>query len=97
MTRSPDPGQGRAELGYWIGVPFWGQGHATEAVAAVLAFGFGPLGLHRIHATVFPRNPASARVLEKSGFRREGLLRGYARKEGAFEDLVMYARLRTDR
>ncbi|ASN81509.1 GNAT family N-acetyltransferase [Deinococcus ficus] len=96
VTLSPDPGQGRAELGYWIGVPFWGQGHATEAVAAVLAFGFGSLGLHRIHATVFPRNAASARVLEKSGFRREGLLRGYARKDGAFEDLVMYARLRTD-
>ncbi|MFC4427103.1 GNAT family N-acetyltransferase [Deinococcus navajonensis] len=96
VTLSPAPGQFRAELGYWLGVPFWRQGYASETVPAVLKFGFDLLNLHRIQATVFPGNPASARVLEKAGFCREGLLRGYARKGGTFHDLILYARLRCD-
>ncbi|WP_049760461.1 GNAT family N-acetyltransferase [Deinococcus deserti] len=96
VTLTPEPGQSRAELGYWLGVPYWGRGYASEAVPAALNFGFGTLALHRIQATVFPRNPASARVLEKAGFRREGLLRGDAKKGGTFEDLILFARLRSD-
>ncbi|UBV44677.1 GNAT family N-acetyltransferase (plasmid) [Deinococcus taeanensis] len=96
VTLSPDPGRTRAELGYWLGVPFWGRGYASEALPVILEFGYDHLGLHRIQATVFPRNRASARVLEKSAFRREGVLRGFARKGDTFEDLIMYARLRTD-
>jgi len=62
----------------------------------VVRFGFGSLGLHRIEAGVFSRNPPSGRVLEKAGFMAEGLLRGCCRKGEAFEDVIMYAILRDD-
>jgi RimJ/RimL family protein N-acetyltransferase len=55
----------RAELGYWIGVPYWGRGFATEAAGAVMAFGFNTLRLHRIYASHFANNTASQRVLKK--------------------------------
>jgi len=61
-----------AELGYWIGRPYWGDGLATEAARALLAHGFDDLGLTEVTATVSPDNPASARVLEKLGFRATG-------------------------
>ena len=80
----------RAELGYWLGVPFWNQGYTTEAARRLTTFGFADLGLHRIQATCLPRNPASARVLEHLGMQREGLLRGYICKDGIYEDLLMY-------
>ncbi|MEM6288850.1 MAG: GNAT family N-acetyltransferase [Bacteroidota bacterium] len=60
------------EIGYWIGVPFWGRGLATEAVRLVTAFGFAELGLRRIDAEVLEANPASGRVLEKAGYQRVG-------------------------
>jgi RimJ/RimL family protein N-acetyltransferase len=56
-----------AQLAYWLGEPFWGQGLMTEAVAAVLAFGFEQLPVRYIYASCHPDNPASARVLEKNG------------------------------
>ena len=59
---------GQAEVGYWIGVPFWGRGHATAAVRLAVAFAFDGLGLDRVVAEVLEANPASARVLEKVGF-----------------------------
>ena len=86
----------RAELGYWIGVPFWGQGYATEAAAALLGFGFSSLHLHRIFAYHFANNPASGRVLEKIGMRREGCLRQHVTKWGEFIDLVAYGMLEAD-
>jgi RimJ/RimL family protein N-acetyltransferase len=86
----------RAELGYWLGVPFWNQGYVTEAVRRVLAFGFHHLQLHRVQATCFQRNLASARVLEKAGLRYEGLLRGFFRKGEISEDVRMYGIVRTD-
>jgi [ribosomal protein S5]-alanine N-acetyltransferase len=61
----------RAELGYWIGVPFWGKGCATEAAQAVLRYGFGQLDLHRVFATHFNENSASGRVLKKLGMTRD--------------------------
>ncbi len=85
-----------AELGYWIGVADWGRGLCTEAAQAVLGYGFGSLGLHRIYAMYFARNPASGRVLEKLGMAREGLLRGHVRKWGVFEDLVLQGILREE-
>jgi len=85
-----------AELGYWIGVADWGRGFCTEAAAAVLDFGFGSLGLHRVYASYFARNPASGRVLQKLGMAHEGLLRGHVRKWGAFEDLVVRGILREE-
>lgn len=86
----------RAELGYWIGQPFWGRGYATEAVREVLRYGFGSLGLHRIHACHFARNPASGRVMAKAGMRREGISRAHVRRFDRFEDLVQYGILREE-
>ena len=84
----------RAEMGYWLGLPYWNQGYMTEAARRVVAFGFDDLGLYRIQATCLPRNIASSRVMEKAGLTYEGLLRGYVRKGEQFEDIAMYARLR---
>lgn len=88
------PAHGRAELGYWLGVPYWGQGYMTEAARSVVLFGLESLGLHRVGAGCFPRNRASSRVMEKAGMTYEGTLRGYVRKGEAFEAVAMYAILR---
>jgi ribosomal-protein-alanine N-acetyltransferase len=85
-----DPPHRRAELGYWVGRPYWGRGIATEAAAAVLRFGFREVGLNRIFATALVRNPASARVMQKVGMRLEGTLRQHVVKDGVPEDLVLY-------
>lgn len=90
------PEHASAELGYWVGVPFWNRGYATEAAAAVLAFGFGPLRLNRIQARHLVRNPASGRVMAKLGMRHEGRLRQATCKHDRFEDLDLYARLAGD-
>jgi RimJ/RimL family protein N-acetyltransferase len=86
-----------AELGYWLGVEFWGRGIATAAVRAVTrhAFGADP-NLQRLYAVPYATNPASARVLEKAGFRCEGTLRHSALKDGRVLDQWMYAILRED-
>jgi RimJ/RimL family protein N-acetyltransferase len=97
ITLTMTPTHQRADLGYWLGVPFWGLGYATEAARLVISYGFVRLQLHRIQARCFPRNRASARVLEKAGMRYEGLLRGYLRKGDAFEDALLFAILSTDR
>ena len=86
----------RAEIGYWLGVEHWNHGYMTEAARRVVAFGFEQLGLVRIQATCYPRNPASAKVMQKIGMAYEGLLRGYIYKDGAQEDIAMYAMLRSD-
>lgn len=86
----------RAELSYMVAKECWGRGYCTEASRALMRFGFDVLGLNRIHATHFPRNPASGRVMQKLGMAREGLLRQYARGHGAYEDLVMYSVLRAE-
>ena len=80
----------RAELGYWIAKDDWGKGYATEAAEAVISYGFTTLGLHRIHATPFKRNPASMRVLQKLGMKHEGRAREHVKKWGVFEDLELY-------
>ena len=84
----------QAELGYWIGVPYWGQGLCTEAGQAMVDYACTELGLDRVHASHFSRNPASGRVLEKLGFRHEGTRRGHVRKWGKLEDLEIYGLLR---
>jgi len=91
-----EPRHRRAELGYWIGTPFWGRGYATEAARAILAFGFQTLALNRIHATHLLRNHASGRVMEKIGMRYEGIHREHVWKDGRFEDLARFAILITD-
>ncbi len=86
----------RAELGYWIGVPYWGQGYATEAAAALLAYGFQALGLARIHACHFAGNTASGRVLQKIGMTHEGRQRQHVLKDGQPQDLELYGILREE-
>ncbi len=79
----------QAELGYWIGRPFWGNGYATEAARAVVAFGFDQCALHKIKATYFSRNPASGNVMKKAGLVQEGILREHVLKWDRFEDIVI--------
>jgi ribosomal-protein-alanine N-acetyltransferase len=80
-----------AELGYWLGEPFWGRGILSEAVPAFTRWALAEFELTRIEAIVFEWNPASARVLEKAGFVREGTLRRSAIKDGQIIDRWMYA------
>lgn len=86
-----------AELGYWIGKPYWGRGFASLAGAEMIRFGFEDLGLNRIQAQVMARNPGSSRVLEKLGLSYEGHLRGSIKKWGVYEDVKIYAALSSDR
>lgn len=89
-THEVAPGH-KAEIGYWLGEPYWGRGIMTAVVGAFREHLCRELQLVRITGTVFEGNVASARVLEKNGFEREGLLRNYYRKEGRFLDGWLYA------
>jgi RimJ/RimL family protein N-acetyltransferase len=82
------------EIGYWLGEAYWGRGMMTEAVRAVTEWGLAELKLVRIEASVYARNAASARVLEKAGFVYEGRRRARYFKEGEYIDGLMYARVR---
>ena len=86
----------KAELGYWVGKPFWNSGYATEAARALLDYGFSDLLLNRIQAAHMARNPSSGRVMQKLGMRCEGTARQALKKWGRHEDLVSYAILRED-
>jgi len=83
-----------AELGYWLGVAYWGRGLATEAVRAITKHGLANLGLERIQASVYTWNESSSRVLVKAGFEFEGRMRRHAFKDGQFVDMLLYALLR---
>ena len=85
-----------AELGYWVDKNFWGQGICTEAAAEVVKFGFERLSLHKIHSHFMKSNPASGKVMEKIGMKREGVLPGHIRKWGVFHDIVLYGLLKSD-
>ena len=84
-----------AEIGYWIGEPYWGRGIATAAVGQMLRVGFEELDMERIFAAVFSSNPASMRVLERNGFIFEGIARHAVFKNGAFLDEHRYGKVRT--
>ncbi|MBN2011787.1 GNAT family N-acetyltransferase [candidate division KSB1 bacterium] len=86
----------KAEIGYWIGKPYWGQGYCSEAAQEVLEYGFLVKGLNRIYAFHFSRNPASGRVMQKIGMNQEGILRHHEKRWGKYEDLVVYGILRTE-
>lgn len=96
MVDSEDKAHGRAELGYWLGVPYWGHGYCTEAARALLDYGFGVLELRRIFARHLGSNPASGRVMAKAGLRFEGVLRQHHVKWGRPEDDVHYGLLRSE-
>jgi [ribosomal protein S5]-alanine N-acetyltransferase len=93
----PDVERVGAEIGYWLGVSYWGRGIATAAARVVTthAFAVHP-ELMRLFAVPFATNAASARVLEKAGYRLEGTLRSSAIKNGQLLDQWLYARLRSD-
>ncbi len=80
-----------AELGYWIGVPYWNQGYCSEAGAAAVDFAFSELGLKRIYANHFLRNPASGRVLKKLGMTPDPSAPSQVEKAGRIEEVVAYA------
>jgi [ribosomal protein S5]-alanine N-acetyltransferase len=84
----------RAELGYAFARNTWGQGYAREALPPLVAFGFRELELNRMHATIDPANGASARVLERLGFRLEGRLREHSIIRGQVSDDAVYGLLR---
>ncbi len=86
----------RADLGYWIGEPFWGMGYCTEAATAVVRYGFEVLRLNKIHASHLLRNPASGRVMQKIGMTQEGHLRDHIRKWRKYEDMIVYGLLRDE-
>jgi RimJ/RimL family protein N-acetyltransferase len=83
-----------AEIGYFIGEPYWGKGIATAAVKLIIDYGFKQLGLARIHTGVYEYNPASCHVLEKCGFQKEGVFRKSVYKQGQLWDEIRYALLR---
>lgn len=83
-----------AEIGYWLGEPFWGRGIATEALRAVTDYAFATFDIIRLEAGVFAWNPASARVLEKAGYTLEGRMRQAVVKHGRVGDRLIYGRLR---
>jgi [ribosomal protein S5]-alanine N-acetyltransferase len=83
-----------AELGYWLGEPFWGRGIATKAVRTMVQYAFQNFDLVRIYALVFERNPASMRVLEKNEFKREARLEKHITKDGSTFDAFLYALIR---
>ena len=83
-------------IGYWIGQPYANKGYMSEAVRALIPFCFGSLRLHRLEAACIPTNKPSIALLEKVGFEREGYARGYLCINGAWQDHLLYARLKGD-
>lgn len=86
-----------AELGYWLGEPYWGRGIMSDAVVAVTRYALDDLGLVRVFALPFAHNAGSCRVLEKAGYQREGVMRCSAIKDGRVLDQVLYAVARPPR
>lgn len=85
-----------AEIGFWVGVPFWGQGYCTEAAREVVRFCFEDLGLKRVYASHFAGNEASGRVQQKIGMRKEGVQRWGLARFGEVKDRVMYGIIRPE-
>lgn len=94
------PGEGEraigAELGYWLGRAHWGQGLMTQVLTSFVPWAMREYGLQRMQASVLEFNAGSMRVLEKTGFVREGVLRQAVRKHGRSHALHLFARLRAD-
>ena len=91
-----DPDHDRAELGYWLGRPHWGKGAATAAARLAIEYAFRDLNVRRVCAYCFAVNPASRRVMEKSGLQFEGCLRQHTVRMGAVHDLLCFGLLKED-
>jgi ribosomal-protein-alanine N-acetyltransferase len=81
-------------LGYWMGLPYVRHGYMTAAVRAIIPFAFSTLRLHRLEAACIPTNTASIRLLENTGFIREGYAREYLCINGIWQDHLLYGRLK---
>jgi [ribosomal protein S5]-alanine N-acetyltransferase len=86
----------RGDLGYWVGVPYWGQGYMTEAVRRIMRFGFEDFNLNRIYSCHFAHNPASGRVMQKLGMTYEATFRQYVVKFDEYVDMVYYGILKSE-
>jgi ribosomal-protein-alanine N-acetyltransferase len=86
----------RAEIGYDLGRFFWGSGYASEAIRAMLGFGFEQLGLNRIEAKVEPENVSSIKLLKRLQFTEEGRLREYEMSKGKLVDVIMFSLLKSE-
>lgn len=82
------------EIAYWIGEGFWGNGYATEAAKALIQFAFEDKQYHKVYARYFNSNPASGRVLQKAGLKKEGVLIVHVKKENRYEDLIYYGMIK---
>jgi len=91
ISLHPKPDQLRSEVGYWLGVPYWGRGYATEALEEIIRFGFEERGLMHIFAQHYVSNPASGRVMEKAGMKLEGVTRLGLSRFGVLHDGVLRA------
>ena len=91
-----DKNNNHAELGYWVGKPYWGRGYATESAEALINYGFEVIKFNRFHAHHLSRNSASGKVLLKIGMKREGTLREHIVKWDQFEDIELYGILKSD-
>lgn len=85
-----------AHLGYWIGEPYWGKGYMSKAVKAFIPYIFDHFDIAKIESAAFSRNHASIRILEKNGFRLEGVLRKHAFKNGEYLDESRFGLLRNE-
>ncbi len=92
----PDVYQHSVELGFWIGETYWGKGIMTKACREYLKYLFEKKDINRIYSSVFEWNKSSMRVLEKCGFKKEGILRKAVLKDGNFIDEHRYSKLKND-
>ncbi len=86
----------KAEVGYWLGKDFWNKGYVSESLKAIIKFGFLNLGLNKIYATHYPHNPASGKVMQKCGMRKEAEMKQEFFKNGKFLDIIRYSILKED-
>ena len=95
-VRDIDREHSQGELSFWLAINEWGQGYMSEVIPVIVRYGFEVLRLNRLYAYHMLRNPTTGRVLEKNGFKQEGLLRQRVQKWDQFEDVLLLAILRQD-
>ena len=95
-VRDIDREHSQGEMSFWLAKKAWGHGYMSEVVQVIVQYGFEVLSLNRLYAYHMQRNPATGRVLEKNGFKQEGLLRQRVQKWGQYEDVAILAILNQD-
>jgi ribosomal-protein-alanine N-acetyltransferase len=85
-----DKSNNNAQFGYWIAEPFWGKGIATEALAAILKFGFETLHLNKIYATHYPENPSSGKIMLNNKMIKEAEMKEHYKINEAYKDVIQY-------